>query len=136
MHPPAAEDLSIILWDLAAGRQVKAFTGHTSAVYSLSFSAESTVLVSGSADSTVRVWDVLTHAADSNAQDESGGAGLNGGSKLTSVAGARRAAALAGLAKSNKAVNGVDSVEGGRVVKFGGALGASGKSGDQERQER
>lgn len=34
-------------------------TGHTSSIHSLSFSAESTVLVSGSSDATVRVWDVL-----------------------------------------------------------------------------
>lgn len=33
-------------------------TGHTSSVYSLAFSAESTLLVSGSADWTVRTWDV------------------------------------------------------------------------------
>ena len=47
-------------------------TGHTSAVHSLSFSAESTVLVSGSADSTVRVWDVL---APPTVVGEGGGAG-------------------------------------------------------------
>lgn len=34
-------------------------TGHTSSIHSLSFSAESTVLVSGGSDATVRVWDVL-----------------------------------------------------------------------------
>jgi transcription initiation factor TFIID subunit 5 len=33
-------------------------TGHTAAVHSLSFSAESSVLVSGSGDWTVRCWDV------------------------------------------------------------------------------
>jgi transcription initiation factor TFIID subunit 5 len=33
-------------------------TGHTSSVYSLAFSAESTLLVSGGADWTVRCWDV------------------------------------------------------------------------------
>lgn len=32
-------------------------TGHKAPIHSLSFSAESSVLVSGSADSTVRVWD-------------------------------------------------------------------------------
>ena len=33
-------------------------TGHTASVYSLAFSAESSVLVSGGADWTVRCWDV------------------------------------------------------------------------------
>jgi transcription initiation factor TFIID subunit 5 len=33
-------------------------TGHTSSIYSLAFSAESTLLVSGGADWTVRTWDV------------------------------------------------------------------------------
>lgn len=38
---------------------MKSMTGHTSSIYSLAFSAESSVLISGSADATVRVWDVL-----------------------------------------------------------------------------
>lgn len=33
-------------------------TGHTGLIYSLAFSAESTLLVSGGADWTVRCWDV------------------------------------------------------------------------------
>ncbi len=33
-------------------------TGHTASIYSLAFSAESTMLVSGGADWTVRCWDV------------------------------------------------------------------------------
>ncbi len=33
-------------------------TGHTASVYSLAFSAESSLLVSGAADWTVRCWDV------------------------------------------------------------------------------
>ncbi|KAJ5115469.1 hypothetical protein NUU61_001228 [Penicillium alfredii] len=50
---------SIFLWDLAAGRLMKRMRGHEKGgIWSLSFSSESTVLVSGGADSTVRVWDV------------------------------------------------------------------------------
>ena len=33
-------------------------TGHTASIYSLAFSAESSVLVSGGSDWTVRCWDV------------------------------------------------------------------------------
>lgn len=50
---------SIILWDLAKGTQIKRCRGHgKGGVYSLSFSVESTVLVSGGADGTVRLWDI------------------------------------------------------------------------------
>jgi transcription initiation factor TFIID subunit 5 len=54
---PLGEDLSINLWDLGSGRRIKKMTGHTASVYSLAFSAESSVLVSGGADWTVRCWD-------------------------------------------------------------------------------
>ena len=52
------EDLSVNLWDLGSGRRIKKMTGHTAPVYSLAFSAESSLLVSGGADWTVRCWDV------------------------------------------------------------------------------
>jgi transcription initiation factor TFIID subunit 5 len=49
----------VILWDLATGRLVKRMRGHgRGGVWSLDWSVESTVLVSGGADGTVRVWDV------------------------------------------------------------------------------
>ncbi|KAG0647021.1 Transcription initiation factor TFIID 72 kDa subunit [Hyphodiscus hymeniophilus] len=50
---------TIILWDLAKGTETKRCRGHgKGGVWSLSFSAESSVLVSGSSDGTVRLWDV------------------------------------------------------------------------------
>lgn len=52
------EDRSIMLWDLGSGRRLKKMTGHTGFIYSVDFSADSNVLVSGGADGTVRVWDV------------------------------------------------------------------------------
>ncbi len=55
----------IILWDLAKGEMIKRCRGHgKGGVYSLSFSVESTVLVSGGHDNTVRVWDVELPAND------------------------------------------------------------------------
>jgi transcription initiation factor TFIID subunit 5 len=56
----AGEDKSIMLWDIASGKRIKKLTGHTGFIYSLNFSADSGVLVSGGADSTVCVWDVNT----------------------------------------------------------------------------
>jgi len=52
------EDLAINLWDLGSGRRIKKMTGHTASIYSLAFSEESSLLVSGGADWTVRCWDV------------------------------------------------------------------------------
>lgn len=52
------EDLAINLWDLGSGKRIKKMTGHTASIYSLAFSAESSLLVSGGADWTVRCWDV------------------------------------------------------------------------------
>lgn len=49
----------ILLWDLATGRLVKRMKGHArGGIWSLDWSVESSVLVSGGADGTVRVWDV------------------------------------------------------------------------------
>jgi transcription initiation factor TFIID subunit 5 len=56
---------SILVWDLAPGRLLKRMRGHgKGGIWSLSWSVESTVLVSGGADGTVRVWDVTGPAQD------------------------------------------------------------------------
>lgn len=56
----AGEDSLISIWDIAGGKRLKAMRGHgKTSIYSLSFSRESNVLVSGGADMTVRCWDVL-----------------------------------------------------------------------------
>jgi transcription initiation factor TFIID subunit 5 len=47
-----------MLWDLGSGKRLKTMTGHSDFIYSLDFSSDGNVLVSGSADCTVRVWDV------------------------------------------------------------------------------
>ncbi|KAI0378475.1 WD40 repeat-like protein [Hypomontagnella monticulosa] len=50
---------NIFLWDLAKGTRIKRCRGHgRGGIWSLSFSVESNVLVSGGQDNTVRVWDV------------------------------------------------------------------------------
>ena len=71
---------SIFLWDLAPGRLLKRMRGHgKGGIWSLSWSVESNVLVSGGADGTVRVWDVA------GPQDASSGRVISeggGGSKI------------------------------------------------------
>ncbi|KAG4302590.1 hypothetical protein PCANB_001211 [Pneumocystis canis] len=55
----AGDDGLINIYDIGSGRQFKSMKGHTrKSIYSLSFSKESSVLVSGGSDCTVRVWDV------------------------------------------------------------------------------
>lgn len=50
---------SILFWDLEKGTLIKRSRGHAkTGIMSISFSVESSVLVSGSLDGTVRVWDV------------------------------------------------------------------------------
>jgi transcription initiation factor TFIID subunit 5 len=81
----------ILLWDLATGRLVKRMRGHgRGGIWSLDWSVESTVLVSGGADGTVRVWDVSpnkdaggkvigeSNGAGNKTVDSNGVAGANG----------------------------------------------------------
>lgn len=49
---------SISLWDLASGRRIKKMWGHTATIHEMDFSSDGAVLVTGSADATVRCWDV------------------------------------------------------------------------------
>lgn len=50
---------NIILWDIEKGARIKRCRGHgRGGIWSLSFSVESSALISGGQDNTVRVWDV------------------------------------------------------------------------------
>jgi transcription initiation factor TFIID subunit 5 len=65
------EDLAINLWDIGSGKRLKKMTGHTASIYSLAFSAESSLLLSGGADWTVRCWDVKSAGGVSSKRDTS-----------------------------------------------------------------
>ena len=57
---------NILLWDLGPGKLLKQLRGHgKGGIWSLTWGVESTVLVSGGADQTVRVWDVNLPARES-----------------------------------------------------------------------
>jgi WD40 repeat protein len=49
---------SLRLWDLASGKELQQFRGHSAPVLSLALSADGRFLVSGSADNTMRLWQM------------------------------------------------------------------------------
>lgn len=64
---------NIFFWDLEKGTLIKKSRGHgKTGILSLSFSVESTVLVSGGLDGTVRVWDVELPADGTKARGTAG----------------------------------------------------------------
>ena len=83
---------TIILWDLAPGKLTKRMRGHgKGGIWSLTWSVESTIIVSGGADGTVRIWDVqMPNDADGQGKVISeGGAGqkIDGAAQVANVSG-------------------------------------------------
>jgi WD40 repeat protein len=54
----AGEDSAVKIWDSHTGKLVRSFRGHTGLVTILAFSPDGRLLVSGSRDHTVKVWDL------------------------------------------------------------------------------
>ena len=48
------------LWDVDSGRLLRTFAGHTDQIWSLAFSPDASLLVSGSLDRSAKLWDVAT----------------------------------------------------------------------------
>jgi WD40 repeat protein len=53
-------DETMKLWDIASGRELRSFTGHTSTVTSLAISHDGHFVLSGSWDKTMRLWDIAS----------------------------------------------------------------------------
>jgi WD40 repeat protein len=49
---------SLRLWDLATGKELKQFKGHTGPILSLAISGDGQSMVSGSADGSMRLWEL------------------------------------------------------------------------------
>eukprot|EP00041_Stephanoeca_diplocostata_P035772 m.1273976 g.1273976 ORF g.1273976 m.1273976 type:complete len:159 (+) comp24756_c0_seq13:2268-2744(+) len=90
--------LHIVLWDLSTGTKITTYKGHTDVIHSIAFSGEGSLLASGGADNTVRIWDVqsetgnplVENTASPEADGTTAGAtngtvGTLGGNPITSV---------------------------------------------------
>ena len=50
----------IKIWDVPTGAEIKTLEGHKGGVIDANFSPNSELIVSGSSDSTIKIWDVDT----------------------------------------------------------------------------
>src|SRR5260370_1470726 len=55
-----SDDQTLRLWEVATGRCLRIFQGHTDGVRSVSLSADGHFALSGSDDQTLRLWEVAT----------------------------------------------------------------------------
>ncbi|XRB11729.1 hypothetical protein RI054_03g15620 [Pseudoscourfieldia marina] len=70
----ASDDGAIKIWDLSSGGQVLAtMEGHTDRVTCCAISADGSMLVSGSSDCTMRMWDLETHTCVETIKGHGGG---------------------------------------------------------------
>lgn len=60
----------MFLWEVASQQVVTKFSGHNGKVNAVSFNEEETVLASGSADMSVRLWDLKSVALPARERDK------------------------------------------------------------------
>ena len=51
---------SLKLWDVASGREIRIFTGHSDYVTSVAFCSDGKYALSGSRDKTLKLWDIVS----------------------------------------------------------------------------
>jgi len=55
-----SDDMTLRLWEVSTGREIRAITGHSGLISSVGFSPDGKYVVSGSRDTTIRLWEVNT----------------------------------------------------------------------------
>jgi Tol biopolymer transport system component len=60
LEPEMSYDKTVRLWEIATGKEVRVFLGHTKLSASVAFSPEGKSALSGGSDGTLRLWDVAT----------------------------------------------------------------------------
>ncbi|KAJ3036388.1 Transducin (beta)-like 3, partial [Rhizophlyctis rosea] len=68
----ASQSLLIKLWNLSTGEEVRSWKAHEAPVIAMDFDSTSTLVATGSADSTVKVWDVERGYCTHNFKGHSG----------------------------------------------------------------
>lgn len=124
----SADDTGVILlWDLGPGRLLKKMRGHgKGGIWSLSWSAESSVLISGGADGTVRAWDVTGPAKESAAPTKADGTGaINNAGKVDGTG----TAGTSGTSAPGSTINLTAGTAGGAAVVSVGGTGVHKKRG-------
>src|SRR5262249_15512722 len=67
-------------WEMLTGKEIGRFRGHTAALRGVAFAADGRTAVSGSADTTVLLWDIMAAFAEEMARPARfGPTGLNAG---------------------------------------------------------
>jgi mitogen-activated protein kinase organizer 1 len=57
-------DKEVFLWDVTAARILRKFEGHTHRVNTVTFNKDDSVLISGSYDQTIRLWDMRSRSRE------------------------------------------------------------------------
>jgi WD40 repeat protein len=55
---PTRGDQTLKLWEVAAGKELATFTGHSDGIRSIAFSPDGRTALSGSDDKTLKLWEM------------------------------------------------------------------------------